>query len=182
AIASGILVLIGMLRSNPDAGMDRLLPADHCPDQCYGISFPDTRIHAGDRYRHSLAGPAGTRVVRALQQASLRRLAMGLRDDCRRLAVSQCVGADYAVIPENSGPPAAGADPIRAAIPDCPGGRFVRLCRTWHSRGHQVSSSRDYRQLAEIRPGPTKWLSQNGRSRRKRLLQPFGETAEPSRR
>jgi len=28
--------------------MDRFLPADHCPDQRYGISFPDTGIHTGN--------------------------------------------------------------------------------------------------------------------------------------
>src|SRR5262249_15463290 len=47
-----------------------------------------TRIHAGDRYRHSLADPAGTRAVCALQQASLRRLAMDLSDDPAAITAS----------------------------------------------------------------------------------------------
>jgi len=143
AIASGILVLIGMLRSNQMPGWTAFFMLTTVLTSVTGFLFPI----------RGLTPAIGTGIVSLILLALALyghyskhlsgALAMDLRDHCRRLAVSQCVGADCAIIPENSVPHAAGADPVRAAIPDCPGDRFVRLCRTWHSRGHQVSSSRD---------------------------------------
>ena len=156
AIASGILVLVGMLRSNQMPG--------------WTAFFLLTTILT--------SVIAWTRALRALWQASRRSLAMDLRRFRRRVPLSQRVGADCPVIPESAGTQTVSADPVRAAIPDCASDRAVRLCCAGHDCGVAISATRGFYSLTRAGQARREYPTQNGRSRRKRRLQPIGELAE----
>ena len=154
AIASGIVVLVGMFRSNRMPGWTALLPADHHPDQRYRVSVSDTRLHAGHRHWHYFNGIAWSGGLRAVFKASSGRLAMDLRLHSCGSTLPQCIRVDCAIIPENSAlnplaptqsePPFVIAQVIRA----------ICFCGVRHDRGSEISSGRDFQPVDRRRADP----------------------------
>jgi len=71
-IVSGLIVLFGAARLQPDAGLDRAVSSHHDPYQRYRVRVSVHRVVAVAYDRYSVAGAAGDRVSCALRHEAFR--------------------------------------------------------------------------------------------------------------
>jgi hypothetical protein len=134
AIASGIVVLIGMFGSRRLPGWTAFFLLMTTLTSLTGFLFP---IRG---FTPALGTGIVSCVLLALALYALYgkrlagRMALDLRCHCLERILSQRAGPDRASVPEIAVPQAAGADPVRAAVPDRASYRahclpFRRHCR-----------------------------------------------------
>src|SRR5262249_37578931 len=122
-------------RVTPDAGLDRVVPADHDPDQRDRLSVPVHDAAAVAHCRHHIAGGAGDRAACALWVRAPRGMAVDLRGDCGRGALPEFVrrGGGVGLLLDSFGgggegfqevafPARWGAPEAEPAVPDPPAG------------------------------------------------------------
>jgi hypothetical protein len=149
AIASGIVVLVGMFRSNRMPGWTAFFLLTTILTSVTGFLFPIRGFTPGHRHWHYFNGIAWSGGLRAVFKASSGGLAMDLRLHSYSSTLPQCIRVDCAIIPENSRSQPAGADSIRTALRDCASVRAICFCGVRHDRGSEISSGRDFQPLTE---------------------------------
>ena len=142
AIASGIVVLIGMLGSHRIPAWTAFFLLTTVLTSVTGFLFPIRGFTPAIGTGICVLSGAGGRALCPLRQTSRGCLALDLCRLCRHRALSQCAGADNTVVPEITGPQAAGSNPVRTAVP----GRATRRANCFPDR-------RNYCR-AEISPEP----------------------------
>ena len=155
AIASGLIVLFGMLGAHRMPGWTALFLATTILTSVTGFMFPIQGFTPASGCRRGIAGHPRDRAAGALRQAPCRSLALDLCCHRGHRALVQRVRADCADVPKDLDPPDPGADPVRAALPDRPGRRARRTssCSASWRRGGSVRPRFRFSQ-ADRAPGP----------------------------
>ena len=139
AIASGLIVLAGMLRARRLPGWTALFLVTTILTSVTGFMFPINGLTPAIVFGLISIVILAIALDGALREAPERGVEMDLRHDCAGGALFQRFCSDRAVLPEGAGVAKAGTDAIRAAVPDCAGGGSDRVSHSWSDGRAEIS-------------------------------------------
>ena len=139
AIASGLIVLAGMLRARRLPGWTAVFLVTTILTSVTGFMFPINGLTPAIVFGLISIVILAIALAALYAEAPERGVEMDLRHDGAGGALFQRVRSDRAVLPESAGVAKAGTDAIRAAVPDCAGGGSDRVSHPWSDGRPEIS-------------------------------------------